>query len=111
MITKHTAYEIVCLYQEIEAAEDLLQKLITAKRDGEIPDIRDHFGRQRSLELGVPSGDTSQRLFKVDPELAIQIIKAHIAQKQAALNILGITARGELDGTSTAEPESHHETT
>lgn len=90
MITKQTAMDIALAYREIDSAEELLKTISEAISRLTEPDIRDAFGRPTGgLQLGVPSGDNSRRLFNVPWPLAKIVIEAHLAaQRQivAALN-------------------------
>lgn len=100
MITKNTATDIALAYREIEVAEKLLAEIAETMERRETPDVRDAFGRRRNgLELGVPSGDSSNRLFDVPWNLARPIIEAHIASKRALLSALTEKARGEIEAT------------
>lgn len=107
MISKQTAVDIWTAYSEIEKGEGLLAVLEEQAGRREEPNLRDSFGRRRSLQLGVPSGGDGHRLLDVHPSLAIQVIKAHVAQKRAALGVLNERARAELDAETspTAEPK------
>lgn len=98
MIKIDTAMDIAMAYREIETAEKLLADIEETRKRHDEPDIRDAFGRrQNGLQLGVPSGDTSQRLFTVNWSMAKPVIEAHIAQKKAELSALNEKARAELD--------------
>lgn len=72
-----------------------------AERDRIDPDkyaatLRDSFGRLRQLQLGIPSGEQSHRLFYVSPLLAESVIRAHIENKRAQLVEANERARIEL---------------
>lgn len=96
-ISKQTAMDIALAYREIETAEKLLAELQEAKARHSAPDIRDAFGRrQDGLQLGVPSGENSHRMFNVAWALAVPIIEAHVAQHRAAVVALTERARGEM---------------
>lgn len=96
MITQETAARIWQCYREIEAAQSLLDKLSKAIEDHEeFP--KDHFGRKRDFQLGIPFSDNSSHLFGVKPQLAESIIRAHIANKQAELAEANEQARVEID--------------
>lgn len=97
MISKQTAADIWTAYEEVERGERLLKELEEQRQSGEEVGPRDAFGRRRSLQLGVPSGDNGHRLMDLQPALAVQVIKAHIAQKKAELGLLGERARAELE--------------
>lgn len=110
LISKETAWQIACAYQEIEAASELLDKIKEALSHREEPDIRDAFGRRRGgLELGVPSDNSSRRLFNVPWPLARPVIEAHIAQQSAIITALCEQARIEL-GRQSTEPVDAGET-
>jgi hypothetical protein len=95
MITKETATDIALAYREIETAET------KALSQREMPDIRDAFGRpQGGLQLGVPSGIGSHRLFNVQWSLAKPILQAHIADHQAKIVALNEKAKSEAEGAS-----------
>ncbi len=103
-ITKATAMDIALAYREVETAENLLAELKKAKSHGDNPDIRDAFGRpQHGLQLGVPSGDNSQRMFNVPWTLAIPIIESHIAHHRAAILALTEKARSEMSAVFIVE--------
>jgi hypothetical protein len=97
VISKSTATDIALAYREIETAEKLLAE-ITETRAGETaPDVRDVFGRRHDgLELGVPSGPTTKRMFNVPWSLAKPIIEAHIAHQRALIGLLTEKAREEM---------------
>lgn len=88
MITKQTAYDIWIAYDEIDKSKKILADLEELLKKGEEMNLRDTFGRHRCLQLGVPSGESSHRLFDVHPGLAIEVIKAHIAKKQSELAVM-----------------------
>ena len=97
MITKQTATDIALAYREIETAEKLLGEIEEALRRREAPDIHDAFGRhQDGLQLGVPTGQSGNRLFNVPWTLAKPIIEAHIAEHRAVIAALSEKAKIEL---------------
>ena len=100
MITKQTAYEICLAYNEIEHGEQLLKDLEELRKDGKEPNLRDVFGRPRGLQLGVPSGKDSHRIFDVSPVMGVAVITTHIAAKQQELFVLNERARIELQSQS-----------
>lgn len=101
-ITKETAWAIAAAHREIEAAKTLLDKMAEAKKWNETLDLRDAFGRQRGLQLGVPTSDNGHRLFDVSPDLAKYVIETHVAKMHARLGELAAIARMELDGVAAA---------
>src|SRR5271166_3814959 len=103
MITQDTATEIWNCYREIAAGEQLLKDIDAERKEHRGPDkfeakLQDAFGHFKRLQLGIPSGDNSHRLFGLSPHLAESIIRAHIAEKKAQLVALNERARIELDG-------------
>lgn len=95
-LSMETATRIWNAHREITVGENLRDEMKKALETGEDPNPRDGFGRRRNLQIGVPSGDNAHRLFDVEPSLAIHIIDAHIASKQAELAKASIAARIEL---------------
>ena len=97
MISKETAVDIALAYQEIERSEKLLSEIQDAVQRREMPELRDAFGRrQDGLQLGVPSGDCSQRLFNVPWTMCKPVIEAHIMEQKALLIALNEKAAIEL---------------
>ncbi len=107
MISKETAERIWNCHREIATAKTLLSELETEVRkcgdEGGNPNPRDVFGRQKPYQLGVPSGPGSHRLYDVHPKLAVSIIRAHIAEKEADLVKANEAARLELDISSSTQ--------
>lgn len=99
MISQETATDIAVIYRDIEAAETLLADVRQAIGNFEQVDIRDVFGRRRhTLEMGIPSGDSSRRILHVPYQLAIPVIEATIASHRARLAALKEKAKAELLG-------------
>lgn len=97
MITRDTAMDIALAYREIETAEKLLADVTEARNRHVTPDIRDAFGRhQDGLQLGVPSGNMSQRMFNVPWSIVKPVIETHIAHHKARLAVLSAKASEEL---------------
>lgn len=105
MITRETAERIWRAYREIETAEKLLKDMAEVReqefrweqdKKKHEPTLKDAFGRRQHLQLGIPSGESSHRLFNVSPQLADSVIKAHIANKQKELVEAQESARIEL---------------
>ena len=97
MISMQTAADMAIAYREIEVAEKLLDEIKEAIAKAEVPDIRDVFGRrQRALQLGVPSGEMSHRLFSVPYDIAVPVLEATIASHRAALTALNHKAALEI---------------
>lgn len=102
VISKQVAMDIALAWREIEAAEELLKEVSQERVRHRDVDIRDAFGRrQDGLQLGVPSGQNSHRLFGVPWEMCAPIIEAHIARKRQKIALLSrqalIEAAGQAD--------------
>lgn len=106
MITQETCAAIYAAHREIEAGEKLLADLKKERErigdDGDkyAPTLKDHFGRVRQLQLGIPFGENAHRLFDVSPMLAESVIRAHIENKRAELVQANERARIELGDDS-----------
>jgi hypothetical protein len=99
-ISEETARKIDIAYREVEVGEKLLSEINQALSQRMIPDIRDDFGRQSPcLQLGIPSGNNSHRLFNVEWSLSIPIIEAHVAKQRAIIAALSEKARTEIEAT------------
>lgn len=98
MITKETVVKIWNCYNEIESAEKLMEEMAESlrKRPDEVPSLRNAFGDRCGLQLGVPSGNDSQRIFGVNTEMGVKIILNHIAEKKQRLEELRTIAMSEL---------------
>lgn len=97
MISEKTALDIAMAYREIAHGENLLNEVKETRDRFAGRDIRDAFGRRADgLELGVPSGEGSKRLFQVKWSLAEPVIEAHIADKRSELAALMVKAAAEL---------------
>ncbi len=101
MISKEICEKIWHCHREIECSEKLLadikETIQKAKCADNPPALKDHFGyRHQTLQLGVPSGESSHRLYALSFALAEPIIRAHIAHKQAELAEMNEMARLEL---------------
>ena len=96
MISQETAAQIWKCYSEIEKGQKLLSEMEEAIKRGVDPNPHDRFGRQRCLSLGIPHGESGQMLMDVRPNLALSIIRAHIAEKEKELVEANEQARIEL---------------
>lgn len=103
MITQETAVRIWNAYREIETAEKLLAEMAERIKWGDDPNPRDAFGNRRCLQLGIPSGENSCRLYDVQPTLALSVIRAHIAAQRATLAEANEQARIELGSAAANE--------
>ena len=102
-ISSETARDIALAHREIETAEKLLSEIVETRSRHEEPDVRDAFGRRKGgLQLGVPSGQSSHRLFDVPWSMCQPIIEAHIAQQRVRVEALSRKAMIEMgvDGDS-----------
>jgi prophage maintenance system killer protein len=101
MITQETAEKIWASYREIGASEKLLADMEKARKQGRTrrdeATLKDAFGRRQHLQLGIPSGENAHTIYRVAPELAESVIKAHIAKQKALLVEANESARIELD--------------
>jgi len=101
MITKETAARIWECYREISAANKLLEDMKMVKDQCSFGEherrLKDAFGTRQDLQLGIPSGENSHRLFNVSPTLAKSVITAHIGHKKAELTEANEQARVELE--------------
>jgi hypothetical protein len=95
-LSKQLVHDIWLAHDEVEKAEKMLGEVEELLKSGEQLNLRDAFGRRRSFQFGIPSGESSHRLYDVHPSLALQVIKAHIATKRAELGLLNEQARSAL---------------
>lgn len=111
MITAKTAADLWNAHREIRTGKKLLADITKAesefRHDRHAPSLRDAFGQRRHLQLGVPAGESCHQLLDVAPELAMSIIRAHIANKEAELVALNEAARTELDAPEAIETSRH----
>ncbi len=114
MITQETAAAVWNAYREIETGKKLLEDIAAEQKwhhDKTAPSLKDAFGHKQHFQLGIPSGQNSHRLLTVHPQLALSVIRAHIANKEAELAEANERARIELIGpvtpsTSQEQPPS-----
>lgn len=101
MISNETVERIWKCQREIAVGKSLLDEMqkiaANLKRDGSAKRIKDAFGHERDLQLGIPSGENCHRLLNVSPTLAVSIIRSHIAIKEAELVEANEMARLELE--------------
>lgn len=105
MLNYQTALDIALCHQELKNGKELLEeveKAIEAEKKRLVADnIRDAFGRPvHGLELGVPTGRGSRRLYNVPWPLARSAIIAHMANIERRLVVLNEGARLELSPLS-----------
>lgn len=104
MISKATCEKIWKCHREIEASEKLLteiEKLVVTNAEREIKSqnesqLSNVFRSAQCLQLSVPSGDNSHRLYDLSFALAKPVIEAHIANKRAELAELNAIAELEV---------------
>jgi hypothetical protein len=100
VIKQETCAEIWKCYREIEAAKKLLAELkVFVEKEAEDPEaatFQNYFGEKRYLELGVPSGPDSRRLYHVPNSLGVLVIEGYIAHQQGELARLQNKAAIEL---------------
>lgn len=101
MITKETAELIWSAHREIECARQLLEDMAAERDRKHLPQdaatLRDAFGAVQHLQLGIPCGKDSHRLYRVSPKLAESAIRSHIATMESELAVANERARIELD--------------
>ena len=105
MLKNETIERIWHCRREIETSKKILVDMVNTRKEEEErnrnfsktqPTLKNAFGEKKLLELGVPSGDNSHRLFRLSPQLAEAVINAHIANKEAELIEAEQCARIEL---------------
>ncbi len=100
MISKETCVKIWNAYNEIDSANELIKNMAeTLKTDSEkkAPTIHNAFGDRTGLQLGLPSGNSSHRLYSVPVDLSVKIIEAHIQAQEQRLKELMAIAKIELN--------------
>ena len=101
LVSQETAARIWECYSELNRAEKLLDEMAKLEKqyrfEPEQQKLKDAFGRRKDLQLGIPSGENSHRLFNVAPKLAKSVINAHIVAKRAELIEANEQAKIELD--------------
>jgi hypothetical protein len=100
-VSSETAQAIAYAYREVEAARTLLKDVEAAMASSSFDqrDIRDAFGRRHDgLQLGVPSGAASHRIFNVPFSMCRPIIEAHIANQMALIQLYSEKALIEVTG-------------
>lgn len=102
VVKQETAARIFSAHREILAAKKLLSDLAEVEKQNErngdqgMATLRDAFGRRRQLQLGIPSGEGSHRLFDVETTLAKSVIRAHIANQERELVLASESAAIEM---------------
>lgn len=95
MLTQKTAESFWNCSQEIIRGNKLLQDMEKQFQNNEVRTLPDAFGRQRCLQLGIPSGQNGHQLLEVQPSLAKIIVEAHIKNKEVELIALNELVRLE----------------
>ena len=101
MITKETATKIAWTHQQIEDSNKLISDMAEVLKNDEEktePALYNAFGEKKGLQLGVPSGKGSHRIFDVNAALSVKIIEEHIKSKEKRLEELMAIATIELKG-------------
>lgn len=103
-ISMDTLERIYRAKRDIDAANELIKALdghiAERKRDTGAKWLKDAFGRERMVELGIPCGEGSMRCYSVAPDLAVVVLRAHVARTEATLVEANECARVELMGAS-----------
>lgn len=99
MITKETCVKIYHCHNEIENGKKLIEDMAKSVKEDEEkrpPTFYNAFGQRCGLELGVPSGSDSKRIFGVSVELGVKVIEEHIKKMEQRLQELMVIAKLEL---------------
>lgn len=99
MITKETCVKIYNCYEQIENAKKLIAdmaEVLSKDEEKSAPALHNAFGDRCGLQLGVPSGAGSHRLYGVNTDLGVKIIEAHIKKNEERLGELMAIAKIEL---------------
>jgi hypothetical protein len=114
MIRVETLERMWSCYREINVGKKLLSEMEELvkneafySRDAE--KLKDAFGHQRDLQLGIPCGQNGHKLLGVSSKLATSIIRSHIANKEAELKEANEQARIELDMAADSSTNTAHE--
>ncbi len=97
MITKDTARLIFNAYSEIDKGKKLLKDFKDQIKTSGSLELKDAFGYPAEIQMGIPAGPSSQRLFNVPKEIAIDVIERHIEGQKEELKRLKVVAKQELD--------------
>jgi len=99
MITKETCVKIWNCWQQIDNSETLLknmaEKLIKDKEKTP-PTLHNAFGENVGLQLGIPSGNETYRLYNINLELSTKVIETHIEEQKRKLKELEAICKIEL---------------
>jgi hypothetical protein len=101
MISATTIERIWKCQREIDTGKKLLEEMKEiaekTKREPYAERIRDAFGCEQDLQIGIPCGNSGHRLLNVSPTLAVSIITVHIANKEAELVEANEIAKIEIE--------------
>lgn len=75
-----------------------MAEIVKKDKEKGTPNFYDAFGEKRGLQLGVPSGQDSHRIYGVNVELGVKIIEQHIQDNEKRLEELMAIAKIELAG-------------
>jgi len=84
------------LYNRDKVLEEMKKIAEHIRRNETAERIKDAFGQERDLQLGIPCSDSSRIMLDVSPTLAVSIITAHIATKEAEMVEANEQAKIEL---------------
>lgn len=104
MITKETCVKIWNCWNEIDSAKKLIEGMaesLNEDKERRAPTIHNAFGERCGLELGVPSGPASHRIYGVSTTLGVKVIEQHIADQERRLEELMAIAKIELSTPTT----------
>ena len=86
MITKELCRQMYNCYYEIEAANKLVEDAEKSLKDRKPVIERDCFGYEQNFQMSLPSNyENSRTTVKVNPRLALAVMRNHIAEKEAEL--------------------------
>ena len=99
MLSKEICVKIWNAYQQVENGKKLIEEMeevLRNNKDLKEPCFRNAFGERVGLELGVPSGRDSSRIFGLSNVLGKKIIKEHVRNSKKRLKELMKEAEFEL---------------
>jgi hypothetical protein len=111
MITQSTLEAMWACQREISTGEKLIEALekeysgegtFHGQLNRSAPALKDAFGRRQFMQLGIPCGENSHRMYDVPPALAKTVILSCIAAKKVELLALNELAKIELESNASA---------
>lgn len=100
MISKETCVKIWTCYNEIEKAEELLNKTQAANKDKAAPDLENDHGNRTGHTFGMATDYHTHQLYHVEPDLGVKIIRAHIRRNKIKLRELAEVVKREMKATA-----------